>query len=304
LLLGGALVACLQMVPAGPAASAPAPPLITPAGFHAAGLDPSPTNPVRIWVLGDSVMNDGSPALSAALAATGEASVVADSSFGGWGLTTQTAWVADSRQIIEDYHPQVIVGTWSWDDTLAGRHPRRYAELLTKALNVWMAPGDGIRLVVLIQFPPAGPNLLIPGAIARLRDWVQVTAEQDAWDRIARSMTRVFPGRVVYLSTAQVFAPDGRFVTWTRTDGGWARVRQVDNTHLCVAGAVEFGQAVVSDLQSILGLRTPAPGWQVGPWTADERYQVGHAGPGVCPTDAPRSSDYTGLRLPARGTTS
>ncbi|HXW38219.1 MAG TPA: hypothetical protein VEJ44_00880 [Acidimicrobiales bacterium] len=297
----GALVASLQCFLSAPAAAQSGSPPITPAGFHATGLDPSPANPVRVWILGDSVMNQGSPALSAALGATGEAQVVADSSFGGWGLTTQSAWIADSLQIIDDYHPQVIVGTWSWDDPMAGRDPRLYAALLAQAIGVWMSPGDGVRLVVLVQFPQPGPDLLIPGSIQRLRDWIKVTAEQDTWDRIARSMTSVFPGRVVYLSTAQVFAPGGRFVTWIRTDSGWARTRQLDNAHLCVPGAIEFGQVVVSDLQSILGLNPPAPGWQDGAWTEDVRYQVGHYGPGVCPADAPPTADYNGVRVPDQG---
>lgn len=285
----------------GPAGAQSAPPTITPPGFTLAGGDPSTAAPLRVWLLGDSVMHDAAPALSAALGATGEATVVADSTFGGWGLTTQSAWEADSNQIIEDYRPQVVVGTWSWDDTMAGAHPRRYAALLTRALGDWLAPGNGVRLVALVQFPPVGPNPFVPGAIPRLDHWIEVTAEQEAWDRIARSMTSVFPGRVVYLSTAQVFAPGGRFVTWAHTAGGWTRVRQVDNTHLCAFGAVEFGRSVVDELRSVLGLPAPTPGWQSGPWTADQRYQAGPFGPGACPANQPPMRTYTGVRVPTPG---
>ncbi len=297
----GALVAVFQLALTAPAAAqaTPAPVPITPVGFHASGLDPSSADPVRVWVLGDSVMNDGSPAVAAALAATGEAQVVADSSIGGWGLTTQTAWAEDSSQIIEDYHPQMIVGTWSWDDPLVGSNPKLYSALLDRALGVWLTPGDGVHLVALIQFPPVGPNTFIKGALERLNYWITVTAEQDAWDRIARSMVDLFPGRVVYLSTAQVFAPGGRFLTWVRTAGGtWARVRQVDNAHLCVLGATEFGQTVVGDLQSILGLPAPAAGWQDGPWTGDLRYEIGPFGRRGCPAGGPPDVGYRGLAVP------
>jgi hypothetical protein len=274
---------------------------IVPSGFHVAGLSPSPSNPVRVWILGDSVMNDASPAIAAALAATGEATVVADSSFGGWGLTTQPAWIPQSQQILADYQPQVIIGTWSWDDTLAGDDPKLYASLLAQAIRVWTEPGDGVQLVVLLQFPPVGPNPYLFSASLRARSWLEVTQEQDAWDRIAESMVSVFPGHVAYLTTAQLFAPGGRFLTWTETpSGSLVRIRQLDNVHLCPFGAAELGQLVVSDLHSMLGLDPPAPGWVFGPWAADPRYNFGIGGPGACPEDRPLPG-YDGVLLPKPG---
>ncbi len=266
-----------------------------------ASLSPSQSDPVRVWILGDSVMNDASPAIAAALAATGEATVVADSSFGGWGLTTQPAWIPQSQQILEDYQPQVIIGTWAWDDTLAGNDPKLYASLLAQAIRVWTEPGDGVQLVVLLQYPPVGPNTFLFSPAERARYWLEVTQEQDAWDRIARSMVSVFPGHVAYLTTSQLFAPGGRFLTWTETpSGSLVRIRQLDNVHLCPFGAAELGQLVVGDMQSMLGLGPPASGWQIGPWTADPRYNFGIGGPGACPDDQPLPG-YDGLLLPKPG---
>ena len=108
----------------------------------------------------------------------------------------------------------MILGTWSWDDTLAGNEPALYRSLLRQALSVWMAPGDGVQLVVLLQFPPVGPNPLIASALGRQRRWTLQTEEQASWDRAAKAMTSAFPGHVVYLPTAQVFAPGGVFLTW------------------------------------------------------------------------------------------
>ncbi|MGH9046376.1 MAG: hypothetical protein ACRDVW_03575 [Acidimicrobiales bacterium] len=284
--------------PAGSAQAANRAP-VTPAGFRLAGTDPSQSHPIRFWLLGDSVMHDAAPAVTAALDATGEATVVANSTFGGWGLTTQLAWVRDSQQIIETYHPQVVVGTWSWDDTLAGDDPSLYASLLRQALEVWLAPGDGIQLVVLVQFPPVGPNTYIPATTRRIKSWTEVSQEQDEWDHIAQSMVRVFPGHAAYLSTSQVFAPGGRFLTWTRSvTGKWVRIRQLDNAHLCPYGAAEMGQLVIDDLQPMLGLPTPQPGWQDGSWSGDEQFNIGIGGPGACPVDQPPLPGYDGLLVP------
>ena len=279
-----------------PPPAAALPPMV-PMGFRLAGSAPTPGDPLRVWVLGDSVMHDASPALAAALAATGDAKVVADSTFGGWGLTQQAAWIADSQQIIEDYHPQVVVGTWSWDDQMAGASEQDYAALLRQALGVWMAPGDGVELVVLVQFPQGGPNPLWPAGVERQRMWVERTREQNDWDAIAEQVVGDFPGHAVYLSTNAVFDPDGRFFTWMPAPGvGWVRTRQFDNTHLCPSGVTELTQLLMNDLQPILGLSPPNPGWQTGAWTMDPRYDAPDGIPS-CPSDQPPPG-YEGVVVP------
>jgi peptidoglycan/LPS O-acetylase OafA/YrhL len=252
-------------------------------------------HPVRVWILGDSVMEDSSPGVTAALQATGRATVVANSSFGGWGLTTQTAWVPQSQQIIATYHPQMVIGTWSWDDTLAEQHPRTYAALLHRALATWMAPGNGVELVVLLQYPQTGPSPAYPSPAVQEAHWAAETAAQGDWDAIAQGTVREFPGRALYLSTAQLFAPGGRFLTWFRTPGGaWVRARKLDNTHMCPLGAADLGQLVVNDLNPSLHLGTPEPGWQFGAWTTEPRY---NDPPGACPADQP-PAHYRGLAVP------
>lgn len=268
---------------------------ITPAVFRLAGPKPSPDQQLRVWLLGDSVLHDASPALADALAATGDATVVADSTFGGWGLTIQKAWVQDSLQIIDAWHPQVVIGTWSWDDSMAEAQPKAYAALLRRALGVWMTPGDGVELVVLVEFPQVGPNGLIRAAKARQRWWVQRTTAQDDWNRIARAVAADFRGHAVYLSTDPVFEPGGRYFTWVRTtSGSWVRARQVDDTHLCPYGVLELTQLVMSDLEPVLGLSPPGSAWTTGSWTLDPRLDNG---PASCPDDQP-PRDYRGLPVP------
>ncbi len=290
------------LVPGRPAPPPGADPSTRPAaavGLGPAGPPPTPEDPLRVWVLGDSVMHDGSPALAAALAATGEGEIVADSSFGGWGLTTVPAWAADTEQIITAFHPQVIIGTWSWDDTVAGDDPTAYEALLRQALARWLTPGDGVELVLLVEFPQIGPNTFIAQPLLRARLWATLTAEQRAWDAEAAQAVAAFGPHARYLATDQVFDPDGRFLTWAPDSAGReVRVRQVDNIHLCPFGAAELAQLIVHDLGQAIGLAPSAPGWQDGPWTADLRYQIGVAGPGACPADQPVAG-YRGLPVPS-----
>jgi hypothetical protein len=245
--------------------------------------------------LGDSVMEDSSLGVIAALDATGRAAVPANSSFGGWGLTTQTAWVSQSQQIIATYHPQMVLGTWSWDDALAEAHPKTYAALLHRALATWMAPGDGVELVVLLQYPQTGPSPDDTNAAVQKQNWEAETIAQDDWDAIAKKVVLQFPGHALYLSTSQLFAPGGRFLAWFRTAGGaWVRARKIDNAHMCPLGAAELGQLVVNDLDPTLHLGAPRPGWQFGAWTKDPRY---NDPPGACPADQP-PAHYRGLAVP------
>lgn len=296
-MLALSVLAAWPVLPPAAAGAAAVQPIVPP-GFRLAAPPPSPRAPLRVWVLGDSVMHDGSPALAAALAATGEASVVADSSFGGWGLTRVSGWAADSQQIIADYHPQLVIGTWSWDDTMAGTEPAAYLALLRQAMSVWLAPGDGVELVVLVQFPQIGPNTFSFQALERQRLWATLTAEQRAWDRDARTVVGDFPGRAAYLTTDQLFDPDNRFLTWAALGNGrFVRLRQVDNIHLCPFGAAAFASLLVGDLSAMVGLAPPAAGWQFGSWTQNPEYSVGAAGPGACPADQPEAG-YQGLSVP------
>lgn len=252
-------------------------------------------NPYRVWILGDSVMFDGSPGLTAALEATGEVSVVADSAFPGWGLLRDRAWPSDAEHIIASTHPQVVIGTWSWDDDEAYKDPVGYQRSLDAALATVLKPGDGVGMVVLLQFPQAGPPVGLadpPGAVAA---WRLQTEMQDAWDGAAARAAAAFPGHAVYLSTDRVFAPGGRYYTWLRTkSGGWVRARKVDGIHMCPYGAAAFGGLVTGDLSYWLALPPLRAGWELGKWNRAPRYDDPA---GSCPADQPPPG-YTGEPVP------
>ena len=252
-------------------------------------------DPYRMWILGDSVMADSAPGVTAALEATGDVRVVADSAYGGWGLSTDTTFATDAAQIIARYHPEIVLGTWSWDDVLASLNPKAYLEKLQGALDELLAPGTGVQLVVLLQFPQLGPNPYNPDPTTRYAAWAEQNREQIEWNDIVEQVVGSFPGHALYLKTQQLFAPGNRYLTWNKTaDGAWIRARKVDNLHMCPFGAAEFGSLIENDLAPVLTLSAPQPGWDLGAWVHDANY---NDPPGACPDDKPPQG-YTGVAVP------
>jgi peptidoglycan/LPS O-acetylase OafA/YrhL len=285
------------------------PPVARSAPVSLAGLSSAPTatlsrlnlppasrnHPYRVWIFGDSVMFDSSLGLQAALEATGEMSVVVNSSFPGWGLTRDHSWPTDARHIIATYHPQIVMATWSWDDQLAAEQPQAYLNRLKTAVRVLLTPGNGVQAVVLFQFPQTGPPEAGTDASASAAAWHRQTQQEQNWNELARKATMSFPGHALFLTTDQVFAPDGRYYTWMRTPaGGWIRARKVDNEHMCPYGAAEFGAVIVAELASQLRLAAMKPGWSTGAWTRATRY---NQPAGACPADGPPPG-YQGLAVP------
>jgi peptidoglycan/LPS O-acetylase OafA/YrhL len=291
--LAGTASLRLSTTQSSPTASSAAPPIV-PASMTSPFVAPSASRPLRAWIIGDSVMEDSSLGVIAALQATGQVNVVANSSFGGWGLT-RANWAQQASDVIAQYHPQMIIGTWSWDDQMASQDPSGYASLLKQAMSTWLAPGNGVQLVVLLQFPQAGPSPIYPDPSTQLKVWTTETGQQDAWDAIAKRTVLEFPGHALYLPTSQLFAPGGRYLTWFKTPGGtWVRARKVDEEHMCPYGSAEFGLLVLNDLGPVLHLGQPTPGWQFGSWTQDPRY---NDPPGACPADQP-PANYQGVPVP------
>jgi peptidoglycan/LPS O-acetylase OafA/YrhL len=259
------------------------------------GRPVSPAAPLRAWLLGDSVMADSAPGITAALQATGDVQVVADSAFGGWGLSTDRTWVSDSAQIIAKYHPEVIIGTWSWDDQLAQGDPTAYLGQLVQALSVVLSAGNGVDAVVLLEFPQQGPSPYYIDPAAQARAWVLQNTSQLAWNDVARQAVQFFPGHAMYVATEALFAPHDRYLTWYRTPmGSWVRARKLDDTHMCPYGAAEFGVLVVEALTPVLHLSPMASGWQLGNWVSSPNY---NDPPGACPNDQPPPG-YAGVAVP------
>jgi peptidoglycan/LPS O-acetylase OafA/YrhL len=255
---------------------------------------PTAARPLQVTLLGDSVIYVQAPAIEAALASTGVMSVAARA-IPGWGLSVDKSWRKDVAGNIADSHPQIVVAMWSWDDSWALDHPAQYKRVLGQFVRVVLAPGDGVRGLVFQQFPTPGPVVGDASAGQTAADTASRAAGVAAWNRIAASMTSVFPGRVMYFPVAPAVELHGRYSTWLPTDGrasqppaDWVRVRMVDNVHLCPAGATLYTDALLADLSSLFHLPPPAPDWSAGAWTDDPRFSHSAGLSSTpCPADHP-----------------
>ncbi|HEY1830519.1 MAG TPA: acyltransferase [Acidimicrobiales bacterium] len=257
---------------------------------------PSATQPLHVTLLGDSVMHDFSYGITAALEATGEATVDTNT-IDGFGLTTATIWPTSIPKIIHETGAQLIVASWSWDQDgpttpNALHQPKQYTALLERAVRLMLAQ-PGMEGVIFTQFP-------ISGQIAAANPANQVAynkaraAGVAAWNNIAAHMASVFPGKVMYLPLADSILLNGKFSSWlpplgdpNAPKGQWIRVRKVDNVHICPEGTARYALALLADMSQIFPLTAPATDdWTQGRWTSDPDF---NNPPGACPDDHPPS---------------
>jgi peptidoglycan/LPS O-acetylase OafA/YrhL len=251
-----------------------------------AGRVVSPADPLRVLILGDSVMMTAEPAITAALQATGEVQVD-DHAFPGWGLTTDKSWAQEFPPLLASDRPDLVIAMWSWDDDLAQADPPAYSALLQRAVATLTAAGDGAAGVILLQYPPMGGGFGTDPATVQ----AQRASGVAAWTRIASSLPTIDPGRVLYLPIASAVAPSGQFTAWLppASDPGapqdqWVRVRMIDTVHFCPAGAARYAAALLTDLTELYHLAPAASGWSTGAWTANPDYS---SESGACPDDHP-----------------
>jgi peptidoglycan/LPS O-acetylase OafA/YrhL len=255
---------------------------------------PSASDPLRVMLLGDSVMHDASFGITASLESTGEV-VVYTHTIDGFGLTTATNWPTSLPNLIHQTGAQLIVATWSWDQDgpttpNALHQPTQYAALLRRAVKVMLTPGNGVEGVVFTQFPPSG---IIPGSNPPETAAYNKARNEGvtAWNNIAEEMTRYFPGRVMYLPLASSILLDGHFSTWLPPVGHpnapadqWIRVRKLDNVHLCPEGSARYAEALLTDMTALFHLAPATSTWPQGAWVSDPNF---NNPPGACPDDHP-----------------
>jgi hypothetical protein len=255
-----------------------------------------------VTVFGDSVPFVAEPGIAAALGATGEVAVT-NAAIPGYGLNIDPSWRTGIPSLMASDHTQLVLATWSWDDSCtphtptphyatyvcALQHPVAYTKLLEQAVRLMLGPG-GASGVVFMQFPLTGP-VLAPTQPQAEAEQAARDAGEAAFDRIVRALPAVFPGKVMYLPVASSVLLDGKFTPWlppvgdpTAPKSQWVRVRMVDNVHMCPAGVVRYADALLADLTDIFHLSPASPGWSTQSWTGDRRYNTP---PGSCPDDHP-----------------
>jgi peptidoglycan/LPS O-acetylase OafA/YrhL len=255
---------------------------------------PTAADPLRVMLLGDSVMHDASYGIAAALGATGEATV-ATRTIDGFGLTTATIWPTSIPNLIRQTRAQLIVASWSWDQygpttPNALHEPAAYTRLLRRAVALMLTPGNGVEGVIFTQFPQSGEipaaNSADQAAYNKAR-----TAGVIAWNNIAESMTKDFPGQVMYFPVADSVLLDGHYSAWLPPEGDphapsaqWTRVRKLDKVHLCPEGSARYADALLTDMTQVFTLAPAAGDWSQGSWTSDPDF---NDPPGACPDDHP-----------------
>ncbi len=257
---------------------------------------PSPAHPLRVMLLGDSVMHDASYGITAALQATGE-TTVATRTIDGFGLTTATNWPTSIPNLIRQTGAQLIVASWSWDQygpttPNALHQPVRYTRLLRSAVATMLAPGNGVEGVIFTEFPQSGA---IPASNPAGQDAYNKERRDGvtAWNAIAEKMTAYFPGRVMYFPLADSILLNGKVSAWLPPEGDprapsdqWIRVRKLDNVHLCPEGSARYADALLADMTAVFGLAPAVGDWSQGSWTRDPDF---NNPPGACPDDHPPS---------------
>ena len=245
----------------------------------------SPADPLRVMLIGDSVMMDSAPGVEAALQATGVVKVVADLTHKWWGLTNNSGWKSTWPQLIREDRPELVLGTWSWDNGAAQADPAAYNRTVEQAMGMLLAPGDGVDGVAIMEFPPYGP----PAAVVDQAKAQQTLATQErdraAWGSLMASLAAHWPGQYMFLPVASSLEVNGQYSTWLPGPGGtWSRARKTDNFHVCPTGAAALGQATVTQLTPVFNLPPPAGSWWSGSWTKNQTY---NDPPGSCPDDQP-----------------
>ena len=275
-----AVLAATAPVAAAGAAAPPAPGTsAVPVVFH---VPPPAGRPLRVMLMGDSVMDQTTSAFTAAFAAAGGAQVQSVA-FPGWGLARDPNALAELADAVAHIHPDVVIGTWSWDWQRASADPVAYRALLERALATLLAPGDGVHGVVLLSFPRNGPLLFQSAAQSAATE-----KARQRWNAIAAAEAAAHPGTVAFLPVADTVALDGRFSPWLPSAAGtWVRVRALDGVHLCPAGAARYVGAVLADVHAAWSLPAPSGAWWNGPWVHDGKYEIP---PGNCPDDHPSAS--------------
>jgi hypothetical protein len=244
-------------------------------------------------LLGDSVMHDASFGITAALQATGAATVDTNTVL-GFGLTTSLNWPTVIPNLVSQTRAQLIVGSWSWDQygptTPNALHdPVQYTKLLRRAMSTMLTPGNGVEGVILTEFPQAGD--VAPTSQAMATTQKERRVGDAAWNAIAAKMPSYFPGRVMYFPVASSLVFDGKNSTWLPPEGdphapssAWLRARKLDGVHLCPEGSARYANALLADMTAVFRLPPAEGNWPQGAWTSDPNF---NNPPGACPDDHP-----------------
>jgi hypothetical protein len=280
---GALLVACLAILAGCGTTEAP---------LSSATLEGSP-EPLRITLVGDSIMRELSAPLEAALQQEST-----DVDFALIPAIATPTLDTDIARLVASHDPDVVVvlvGTWEGVavDTRVDGWEERYALNVLDPFIAAMAHASVD--VVWLGYPP------FPVSPEELR---HVQLNQVYSD---------LPARFAWVSFvdagAAVAGPDRTYQetlelpTLDLPGEGVVPLRQTDGRHLCPAGATLMAQAVVEHLQDRFHV-VPVGGWQDAPWSTDpSSFEHPSQCPGDFPADAVGAGDVTTTTAAATATT-
>jgi peptidoglycan/LPS O-acetylase OafA/YrhL len=238
----------------------------------------SSSDPLRIVLLGDSMIEVAGPGIDAALDATGEVRSV-DMGFPGFGTSTISNWRVDVREAVERTHADVVLFMTGWDGSAAA-HPHQYDETMLELITI--ARHAGASGVVFLEYPkvdPSQPSLPVnDAAVAR-------------WNFDVAALASVAPGHAMFFPVARSVELDGRYSPWlppprdvTAPKPTWDRVRRLDGVHLCAPGIELFAAAIAADAASVWHLPAPRARWWVDGW---QHNPIVAGASQFCPDDHP-----------------
>ena len=227
---------------------------------------PTADDPLRVLILGDSIMYDAAFGIEAALEATGVAEVERQAVL-GFGFDSTYDWRSAYPGLFEEYRPEVIVIMMGgWDAHLVDQNGSPvYVALVDEAVGVMRSQGAEI---LWLSYPHGQPD-------------ADRTAARVALNEVFAALPARWPGVVTYIDIGPVLGnPDG---TWAQAlpgpDGALQLVRKPDGGHICPYGSQLLGDAVRDTLTPLWGLSAPNPAWVLGEWRSVRAY---NDPPGAC----------------------
>jgi peptidoglycan/LPS O-acetylase OafA/YrhL len=239
-------------------------------------------DPLRVLLLGDSMLAVAQPGVVAALDATREIQATAKG-YPGFGTSTDPAWRGFVRHWVAVTHADVVDFTTGWDGQ-AAMDTSAYRQTLLELISV--ARSAGAAGVIFLQYPKTQPaEAVLPGAQA------SAAADIAAWNAAVAGMPALSPGHALYFPVAPSVELNGAFSPWvspprdpTAPRATWDRVRRVDGVHLCPAGISLYAAAIADDTATSFLLPLPVGRWWVNGW---QRAPIIQAGDQFCPADHP-----------------
>jgi hypothetical protein len=254
------------------------------------GQNFTPKHRLHVVLMGDSVSYYSGAALAAALDAIPDVRGFVRA-FPGFGIRSKKYWGYYLHTVMK-FHPQVVVIEAEYDDLYALSHPAAYRLLLHQFTATLRS--DGVEDIMFATTPRVTPPPYSGLSGAGAAKWTNTFHHANsAWRAAALATVADFPGHAMLLPVASSVELHGLFAAWippprdpSAPRSTWARVRMVDNTHLCPIGAVQYGAAIAADVAQATNRPSAVSGWWLGNWI-NKKITVLAPSPTSCPNDHP-----------------